>query len=137
MSLDVPFERWHRVRAAARNVLAGALTLVGIARVVAFYSGVFPLSVIGAQFGASPLPLVFSKVQGVETYGRRFAIDLVTTTKVHVIIPGDASLVTRIGGPFSRVKGYIDELAFSDLAPENRRQTVLKHTLCRPGPIPA
>src|SRR5262249_34369327 len=106
-------EHWSRARRRLRTGLAVALTAVGIARGLGFYSGVFPLSVLGAQFGASPLPLVFTQVHGVETYSRRFAVELEITDGARRIISGDARLVRALRGPFTRVKTYVDELAFA------------------------
>jgi len=106
--------------------------MVGLARVIGFYSGFFPLSILGAQFGASPLPLVFSQVHGVETYSRRFEVQLVMADGRRKDIPGGGAFKRRLHGPFSRVKLYVDAIAFADLSSERRRKGVLRHAFC-PG----
>jgi hypothetical protein len=110
------------------------LIAVGVARVVGFFTGLFPISVLALQFGASPLPLVFSQVRGVETYGRRFAVTLTTASGIRTEVSGDR-LAQALPGPFTRVKLYVDQLAFADLSREPRRQSFLRQAACAGGPV--
>lgn len=111
------------------------LVLVGLARVIGFYTGFFPLSVLGEQFGASPLPLVFSQVHGVETYSRRLLIRLVMADGRQELIADGKDFRRRLHGPFSRAKLYIDPIAFADLASGRRRGDVIANAFCKDSPL--
>jgi len=127
-----PVQTWSD---RVRTILATVLVVLGLLRVVGFVSGLFPLSVLGAQFGASPLPLVFSRVHGIDTYARRFAIEIDWADGRRERIAGDHRLAGRLGGPFTRLKLYLDEMAYADLSPSRRRREVLTAAFCHDGPV--
>ncbi len=124
-----------RLALAVRGLCSVVLVAVGLARVVGFYTGFFPLSALGEQFGASPLPLVFSQVHGVETYSRRVSIRLVFVDGRQELIADGKDFRRRLHGPFSRAKLYVDPIAFADLSSGRRRGETIANTFCKSGPL--
>lgn len=130
--IEAGAEGWASRR---RFLLTIVLIGVGMLRVLGHLSGLFPFSILGLQYGSSPLPLVFSRVRGIDTYARRFAIEIRWADGRSQRILGDPQLVQRLGGPFTRYKVYIDELAYADLSPVRRSHAVLVHAFCNAGPM--
>ena len=57
---------------------AGLLLALGLLQMVGYAIGSQPLRAIGAATAASPLPLVFSDVKGLETFASEFSLSVET-----------------------------------------------------------
>lgn len=119
---------------AWRVYFARALVVIGLARVLGVLA-IPPLYSLGEQFAASPLPIVFGRFGSIDTFSRRFAVELAMTDGSRVVVPGGAAFKQKLNGPFTRVKLYADAVAFTDVVSERRRAAVLTHLFCRGGPL--
>jgi hypothetical protein len=116
---------------AWRSWAAAAVVAVGGLQILRFLSGAQFLGPIAAATSASPLPLVFDRIAGVETTARRFRVEIETDSGRRILLPGDSTLAARIRGPFARQKVYVETLAYGDLADPVARDRVLWHAFCR------
>ena len=127
-------------RRRAAVLAAPFLILVGIVQMTGDILGLTALKGIGAAWGASPAPKVFSSVRGLETYSTRFFVewtDPVGETHSVLLTP---EIYGRLRGPYNRRNIYGAALAYGPVLMDNpatRRllRTVTGHALCGDAPL--
>ena len=115
---------------AARKALYILVIVVGALRMIGWTVGSDTLRGIGAVTAASPLPIVFTEVKGVETFASE--VHLVYTDargaeqRVHVT----PALYSQVKGPYNRRNVYGAAIAYGPIMPEALWRSVLLHGLC-------
>ena len=91
-----------------------ALVALGLAHSVSILAGRGPIRALGFHFLVSPVPIVFGRSGPVETYARRFRVE-VTTRDGEVIDLGRGRRVAHtLQGPFTRRKVFVELFQFWD-----------------------
>lgn len=112
-------------------VILGSLSVIGLLTHTPAIRGV------GFMSGASPLPFVFSKYNGIETFATKFDLDIAFQNGTETNILLDGKLYNRLQGPYNRrnVFGAIfSHGPFFDKANMIKiRQQILHWGLCQPG----
>ena len=118
-----------------RNCAALALGAIGCLQMVGYVSGSRLLRGIGAATVISPLPKVFSDVDGFETFASEFTIryrdGLGTATEIRIT----PELYGRLAGPYNRRNVYGAALSYAPRLPRSLWEPVFCHGLGRHGPL--
>lgn len=113
-----------------RKVLFGVVIAVGFLRILGWLLHSAALKGIGAVTCASPLPIVFTEVSGVETFASDvyvvFEDERDSTTKV-LVTP---ALYSELSGPYNRRNVIGAAIAYGPVLPEALWQSVLRYGLC-------
>lgn len=119
-----------------RTTLASSLLLgLGLLQMIGYLTGIQPLRALGAASSASPLPLVFSDVKGLETFASEFSVKIETenhSTKEFFITP---ELYSRLKGAYNRRNVYGAALSYAPRLPEKLWQSVFRYGFCEKGPL--
>jgi hypothetical protein len=108
---------------------------VGLLQVVGSVTGSRALLAAGAWTGAAPLPRVFSRQQGIETYARRAAIEVELADGRVERIDVDHAFGRRIDGPVVRGAAYAHAALYAGLDGSARRGALLERAFCAPGDV--
>jgi hypothetical protein len=111
------------------------LTAVGLLEIVGSLLGAPLLLALGSLSGVAPLPRVFSRQQGIETYARRATVELHTVDGRTHPIQIDRSFGRRVPGPAVRVVAYAQAALFAGLDASARRDALLERAFCDPGDV--
>jgi hypothetical protein len=117
-----------------RDRLAYALVALGLVQMVGYGVGSRAVRGLGAASVASPLPIVFSDVRGLETFASDFVLEVTTKAGVRrfEVTP---SLYERFGGPYNRRNVYGAAISYGPILPAPLWQSVLRYAFCAPGTL--
>jgi hypothetical protein len=118
-----------------RNRVGLALGLIGCLQMAGYISGSVALRGIGAATAMSPLPKVFSDVDGLETFASEFTLhyrDASGTVTETLITP---ELYGRLGGPYNRRNVYGAALSYAPRLPAALWEAVYCHGLAPEGAL--
>lgn len=118
-----------------RNYAALALAVVGCLQMAGYLTGNRVLRGVGAATAISPLPKVFSDVDGLETFASEFTIryrDARGTTIERRITP---ELYGQLTGPYNRRNVYGAALSYAPRLPRPLWEAVYCYGLGRNGPL--
>src|SRR5688572_11455961 len=101
------------------NLLGLALCALGLMQTVGYVVGSKAIRAIGAATAASPLPKVFSDVDGLEPFASTFHLEGTTSGGERIRIPLTPELYQRLQGPYNRRNVYGAAIAFGPRLPEN------------------
>ncbi len=96
-----------------RNRVAVALGLVGCIQMAGYVTGSSVLRGIGAATAMSPLPKVFSDVEGLETFSSEFTLRYQRPDGAVVEQAITPELYGRLGGPYNRRNVYGAALSYA------------------------
>ena len=118
-----------------RNYAAAALGVIGCLQMLGYVTDSRLLRGIGAATAASPLPKVFSDVDGLETFASEFTIryrDARGTTSETRITP---QMYGQLAGPYNRRNVYGAALSYAPRLPRPLWESVYCYGLGRQGPL--
>ncbi len=126
----------HPLRKAAPVLLL----LVGLLQMAGDTLGVPVLRGLGAAWGASPAPKVFSEVRGLETYSTRFRLEWTDTSGASRELELTPEVYGRLLGPYNRRNVYGAALAYGPLLVSDERtrrlyRAVVGYALCGEAPV--
>ena len=95
---------------------------------------------LGLAYQVSPLPVVFSDVNGFETFSADFKIELqfvpsVDTTPSPTTYVIDPQFYSQLKGPYNRRNVYGAAISYGPRLPEKVWKSILKFGLCSHGPL--
>lgn len=96
-----------------RTIACAALVALGLVSPLGYLARTQIPQWPGLHYLVSPLPLVFNRSQGIETYARRARL-LVTTTSGRTIEFEGPAVVRALEGPFTRRKVFVELLLYWD-----------------------
>lgn len=113
----------------------GYYSLIGIGalQMIGYAFGITALRGLGAATTASPLPIVFSDVKGLETFASSFSVALTFnggSTKTYPITPKEYG---QFRGPYNRRNVYGAAISYGPRLPEAIWKSVLRYGFCKPG----
>jgi len=126
-------DRGHGLR--WRNHAALVLGVIGCLQTLGYVTGSRVLRGIGAASVVSPLPKVFSDVDGYEPFASEFTVryrDARGTVRETAITP---ELYGRLAGPYNRRNVYGAALSYAPRLPQSMWEPVLCYGLGPAGPL--
>lgn len=138
----MPSENRHQPRASAhqrgvrwRNRVGLALALIGSLQMAGYITGSVVLRGVGAATAASPLPKVFSDVDGLETFASEFTLRYRDASGRVTETPVTPELYGRLGGPYNRRNVYGAALSYAPRLPVPLWESVYCYGLAPEGPL--
>jgi hypothetical protein len=118
-----------------RNRAAVGLCIVACVQMAGYIVDSVPLRGIGAATAASPLPKVFSDVDGLEPFASEFALRYRAAdgTLVEALIT--PALYGRLAGPYNRRNVYGAALSYAPRLPRELWEPVFCYGLAPDGPL--
>jgi hypothetical protein len=116
-----------------RNIVAGALLLVGLSQMIGDLAGNRALKGVGAAIAIAPCPKVFCDMDGLEPFASSFTIN--TADPDIISIPITPNLYSRFKGPYNRRNVYGAAIAAAPRLPEAMRQSVFDYAFGTDGPL--
>lgn len=118
-----------------RNILYLLLIFLGLLQSFGHIFQSISFKGIGAASVASPLPIVFTRVRGVETFASEFSVDYLTKDSVQHRLEITPEVYSRLSGPYNRRNVYGAAFAYGPLMPFELRHRVYHFGLCSPGTL--
>ena len=109
------------------NIACALLFAFGLIQMLGYLINSRPLRGIGAAYMVSPMPKVFSDVDGLETFASEFTL-LYTDSKGHTgSVPIDPELYSQLKGPYKRRNVYGAALSYAPRLPDDLWQSVYNY----------
>jgi sterol desaturase/sphingolipid hydroxylase (fatty acid hydroxylase superfamily) len=100
---------------------------IGLMQTIGYITKSDLLKGIGFMSAASPLPLVFTSVKGIETFALCYQLEIITDTGDTVSFDLNRSVYARLKGPYNRRNVYGAAFAYAPLMPQAQREAILKY----------
>jgi hypothetical protein len=100
-----------------------------------YVTGSMPLRGVGAASAASPLPKVFSDVDGLETFASEFTLRYRRGDGALIETPITPELYGRLAGPYNRRNVYGAALSYAPRLPRALWEPVYCYGLAPQGPL--
>ena len=112
-----------------------AVVGVGFLQMAGWIFGLNQIEMLGRLTGASPLPLVFNQVEGLEYWASGFDVHLKMENGTNRDFKITPALFSKVHGPHLLHMAYAMPFAFSPIAPAEFWEPPLRYGLCRPGKL--
>lgn len=116
-----------------RNILAGALLVIGLSQMTGDLLGNRNLKGIAAATAIAPCPKVFCDMDGLEPFASSFTIT--AKGRNTISFPVTPELYSRLTGPYNRRNVYGAAIAGAPRLPEPIRRSVFTYALGSDGPL--
>ncbi len=113
-----------------RKALYVLVLIIGSLQIVGFVSNVQPIRSLGVVTAASPLPLVFSEVKGVETFAGDFYMQWTDQNGVEEKVLMTPELYSKLCGPYNRRNIFGAAIAYGPVLPDHVWQPILNYGIC-------
>ena len=118
-----------------RNGAAAVLLVLGSFQMVGYVTGSRTLRGLGAASAISPLPKVFSDVDGLETFASEFTIGYRRADGGRDSVRITPEIYGRLGGPYNRRNVYGAALSYAPRLPESLWTSVYCYGMAADGPL--
>lgn len=123
-----------------KRVAGAALVVLGLAQMTGDVLGLPWLRGLAAATTASPMPKVFSAVQGLETYSTRFFVDWTDTAGREHSLELTPDTYAPLRGPYNRRNAFGAVVAYGPLLSSDARtrpmfEAVAGYALCGDAPM--
>lgn len=129
----MPADRATGIR--RRNAIAAFLVFIGSFQMVGYLTGRRALRGIGAASVISPLPKVFSDVDGLETFASEFWLRYRRADGVRDSVRVTSEIYGQLGGPYNRRNVYGAALSYAPRLPERLWTSVYCYGMAPRGPL--
>lgn len=102
---------------------------------IGYVTGSRVLRGVGAASAMSPLPKVFSDVDGLETFASEFTLSYRRADGVRDSLRITPEIYGRLGGPYNRRNVYGAALSYAPRLPEPLWMAVYCYGMARDGPL--
>lgn len=113
-----------------RKALYVLVVMIGFLQVLGFVTGIKPIRSLGIVTAASPLPLVFSEVKGVETFAGDFYMQWTNTKGEKESVLMTPELYSKLDGPYNRRNIFGAAIAYGPVLPEQVWKPILNYGIC-------
>lgn len=113
-----------------RKIIYYLIIIIGFLQTIGFLTKIKPIRNLGIVTAASPLPIVFTEVKGVETFASDFFFrwnDSSAETQEVKITP---ELYSKLRGPYNRRNIFGAAIAYGPVLPEEVWGPILNYGLC-------
>ena len=114
-----------------RKTLYIVIVLIGFLHIIGYLSGVKVIRSIGAITAASPLPIVFTEVKGIETFASDFYLTWTNEDNSKEEILMTPALYSKIKGPYNRRNVFGAAIAYGPVLPKEIYEPILNYGLCK------
>jgi hypothetical protein len=111
------------------------ICVVGCLQMTGYLTGSITLRGIGAATAASPLPKVFSDVNGLETFASEFTLRYRKPDGTLIEMAITPELYGRMAGPYNRRNVYGAALSYAPRLPRELWEPVFCYGLAPDGPL--
>jgi hypothetical protein len=118
-----------------RNAAAALLAFIGFFQMVGYVTGSRVLRGVGAASVISPLPKVFSDVDGLETFASEFTLSFRRADGMRDSVRVTPEIYGRLGGPYNRRNVYGAALSYAPRLPEQLWMAVYCYGMAPGGPL--
>lgn len=129
---------WDTIKRRLYTLGGLILLAIGCLQPTGYLFNLPQLRGLGIVSVASPLPLVFSSYNGVETFSTSFSIKLTTINNQTIELPLDSELYAQIKGPYNRRNIYGVVFSHGPFFDRSEliqlRDQILKFGVCQVGP---
>lgn len=115
-----------------RTYLCFLLLLIGLLQIIGHAIGVKAIKGLGAVTTASPLPLVFTAVKGIETYTLKFKLEYTTEDQKTRTMDITPEVYSKFNGPYNRRNIYGAAFSYAPILPDTLRNSVFQNAFCGP-----
>lgn len=109
------------------------LITVGLISPIGYFFNITALKGLGLSYAISPLPLVFSDVNGFETFSAKFELNLNYVDGESEKFEISPRSIKNFSGPYNRRNVYGAAISYSPRLPSPVVQSILFSALCEPG----
>ena len=114
-----------------RKTIYIVIVLIGFLHIIGYLSGVKVIRSIGAITAASPLPIVFTEVKGIETFASDFYLTWTNEDNSKEEILMTPALYSKIKGPYNRRNVFGAAIAYGPVLPKEIYEPILNYGLCK------
>lgn len=113
-----------------RKILCYIIVVIGLLQTIGYVSKIKIIRSIGVITSASPLPIVFTEVKGVETFASDFYFRWDGENKVKEEIKITPALYSKLKGPYNRRNIFGAAIAYGPVLPKDTWDPILNYGLC-------
>jgi len=114
-----------------RKGLYIAVIFIGFLQSIGYLTGLKPIRDLGIITSASPLPIVFTEVKGVETFASDFYVQWTNKNKQIEQLKITPAMYSMLKGPYNRRNIYGAAIAYGPVLPNKLLQPILEYSLCQ------
>lgn len=113
-----------------RKILYVLVLIIGLLQIIGFLTGIKSIRSLGIITAASPLPLVFSEVSGVETFAGDFYMEWKNVEGKTEKVLMTPELYSKLKGPYNRRNIFGAAIAYGPVLPEKVWKPILHYGIC-------
>ena len=113
-----------------RTILYYAIVLIGFLQIIGYVTKVKTIRNLGVVTAASPLPIVFTEVKGVETFASDFYFRWNSNTSQSNEIKVTPEVYSKLKGPYNRRNIFGAAIAYGPVLPKEIWHPILNYGLC-------
>jgi hypothetical protein len=106
------------------------VVLIGSLQIIGHLTGVDNIRNLGRITSSSPLPLVFSEVNGVEPFASDFYLQYKNENGENQKVKITPEIYSRLKGPYNRRNIYGAAISYGPVLPEQLWKSVINYGLC-------
>jgi len=112
-----------------RKILYGLVVLIGTLQIIGYLTKTKVIRDLGVITAASPLPIVFTEVKGVETFASDFHLVWKDGSKEKTV-QITPELYSKLKGPYNRRNVFGAAIAYGPVLPEQVWKPILNYGVC-------
>lgn len=113
-----------------RKILYIIILIIGFLQTIGYLTDIKPIRNIGIVTSASPLPIVFTEVKGVETFASNFYMQWETNNGILKKVQITPKLYSKLKGPYNRRNIFGAAIAYGPVLPKENWNAILKYGIC-------
>ena len=113
-----------------RKIIYYIIVIIGLLQSIGYVTQIENIRNLGVLTSASPLPLVFTEVDGIEAFAADFYIQWKDDSNEVIEIKITPTIYAQLKGPYNRRNAYGAAIAGGPILPETIWKPVLRYGLC-------
>lgn len=113
-----------------RKALYIIVILIGFLQTIGHVTGIKIIKSLGVVTAASPLPIVFTEVKGIETFASDFYIQWTNELNEIERVQMTPEIYSRLKGPYNRRNIFGAAIAYGPVLPETIWSPILNYGIC-------
>lgn len=111
------------------------LMLLGLLQAIGYVTNSQTIRGLGLSTAASPLPIVFTEVKGVETFASDFYLVWEKENNKSDSLKITSNIYSKLKGPYNRRNVYGAVISYGPVLPQEKIISVLNYGLCSNKPL--
>lgn len=113
-----------------RKIIYFIIIGIGFLQTIGHLTKIKPIKNLGVVTAASPLPIVFTEVNGVETFASDFYFRWNDDNEIAQEVKVTPALYAKLKGPYNRRNVFGAAIAYGPVLPERIWEPILNYGLC-------